>query len=56
VITGADLTVSVNMAEPVPAAFVAVSVTVNVPAAVGMPEIVPVDVFTDRPAGSDEAP
>ena len=36
----------------VPAAFVAVTVTVVVrPMAVGMPEISPVEVFTERPAG-----
>ena len=54
-ITGADgpaaLTVKESVAVPVPPAFVAPMVTEDVPAAVGVPEITPVDVFTERPAG-----
>ena len=41
---------------PVPPAFVALSVTVEIPAACGIPEITPVMVLTDRPAGRPEAP
>jgi hypothetical protein len=48
--------VSVRSAVPVPAAFVALRVTVEVPAAVGVPEINPVPVFTDSPAGNPVAP
>jgi hypothetical protein len=56
IITGAGTeTVSVRVAEPVPAVFVALSVTVDVPAPVGVPEIIPVDVFTDSPAGNPVA-
>ena len=47
--------VSVRVAVPVPVALVALSVTVDVPAAVGVPEIIPVDVFTDSPAGNPVA-
>ena len=57
VITGtAGLIVSVSVAVPVPLAFVALSVTAEVPVAVGVPEINPVPVFTDRPAGNPVAP
>ncbi len=49
-------TVSVRVAVPVPALFVAVSVIVFVPAAIGVPEIRPVDVLTDTPAGKPVAP
>lgn len=41
---------------PVPEAFVADKVTVNVPEAVGVPEITPVAVFTLNPAGNPVAP
>jgi hypothetical protein len=43
--------VSVNVAEPVLPAFVALIVTVEVAAAVGVPVISPVDVLTLKPAG-----
>jgi hypothetical protein len=57
VITGvATVIVSVRVALPVPLAFVALSVTVDVPAEVGVPEISPVVLFTDNPAGSPVAP
>jgi len=48
---GAGLMVKVKVALPVPPALVALMVTVYVPAVVGVPEITPVLVFTDRPAG-----
>ena len=44
--------VSVRVAFPVPALFVALNVTVHVPAAVGVPEINPVPLFTVKPAGN----
>jgi hypothetical protein len=53
---GAGLTVIVRVPFPVPPALVALSVTVEVPAAVGVPEIRPVPVFTDKPAGNPVAP
>jgi hypothetical protein len=57
--TGAEgivvLTVSVNVLLPVPPAFVAPSVTVEVPDAVGVPEMRPVLVLTDKPAGNPVA-
>jgi hypothetical protein len=60
VITGAPgraaLTVSARDALPVPPLFVALNVTVEVPAAVGVPEIRPEAVFTVRPAGNPVAP
>ena len=43
--------VKVKVALPVPPALVALMVTLYVPAVVGVPEINPVLVFTDRPAG-----
>ena len=49
-------TVSVTDVLPEPALFVAVTVTVEVPAVVGVPEIRPVVVLTARPAGSPDAP
>jgi hypothetical protein len=56
VITGAAVViVSVRVALLVPPALVALSVTVELPAAVGVPEISPVAVFTDKPAGKPEA-
>jgi hypothetical protein len=45
-------TVIVNVAVPVPPAFVAPSETVEIPVAVGVPEITPVLVLTLRPAGN----
>ena len=57
VITGAaTLTVSVSVAVPVPVPLVALIVTLEVPAAVGVPEIRPVLEFTVIPAGSPVAP
>jgi hypothetical protein len=53
---GTAVTVSVRVAVPVPAVFVALSVIVETPPAVGVPEIRPVVVFTVRPAGSPVAP
>jgi len=54
--TTGDATLSVRLALPVPALFVALRVTVDVPAAVGVPEIKPVVLFTVRPAGNPVAP
>ena len=51
----AGLIVNVKVALPVPPALVALMVTLYVPAVVGVPEITPVLVFTDRPAGSTPA-
>ena len=48
--------VSDRLAVPVPPVLVALNVTVDVPAAVGVPEINPDVVFTDRPAGNPVAP
>jgi hypothetical protein len=57
VITGAPTAiVSVRVAWPAPLALVALSVTVEVPAAVGVPEINPLVVLTDNPAGNPVAP
>jgi hypothetical protein len=53
--TPAGATVSVRVALPVPPAFVAPSVTVEVAAAVGVPEISPVVVLIDKPAGKPVA-
>ena len=47
--------VKVSVALPVPPALVALIVTLNVPAVVGVPEINPVLVFTLRPAGNPVA-
>jgi len=48
--------VSDRVALPVPPLFVALSVTVEVPAAVGVPEIKPVEVLIVTPAGNPVAP
>ena len=48
--------VRVSVALPVPPALVALIVTEEVPAAVGVPEITPVLVFTESPAGRLLAP
>jgi hypothetical protein len=57
VITGiAELTVTVRVAVLVPAAFVALIVTGVVAAAVGDPEITPVAVLIESPAGMPVAP
>jgi len=53
---GGGLIVKVSVAVPVPLAFVALIVTLYVPAAVGVPEIKPVFVLTVRPAGRPVAP
>lgn len=47
----AGLMVRTNVAVPVPVAFVAPIVTLDVPAAVGVPVTDPVDVLTESPAG-----
>ena len=49
------LTVIVSVAVPVPPAFVAPRLTVEVPVAVGVPEITPVVVFTVSPVGKPVA-
>jgi hypothetical protein len=56
VITGlATVTVSTKVAVPEPAALVAPIVTLEVPAAVGVPEMIPVVVATLKPAGNPVA-
>jgi hypothetical protein len=52
---GTALTVRASVAAPVPFALVAPIVTLVVPETVGVPLITPVDVLTERPAGSGEA-
>jgi hypothetical protein len=48
--------VQLNAADPAaPVESVAVTVTFDVPAVVGVPEIRPVDELMDRPAGSPVA-
>ncbi|MGA2986785.1 MAG: hypothetical protein ABSG32_23540 [Terriglobia bacterium] len=47
--------VSVKAALPVPAALVALRVTAEVPVDVGVPEIKPVVLLTDSPAGNPVA-
>ena len=57
--TGAEaegLTVITNVAEPVPALFVAETVTLDVPATVGVPVIAPLVVLRFSPAGKPVAP
>jgi hypothetical protein len=57
VMTGAPaVIVRVSVALPVPVLLVALNVTVEVAAAVGVPEISPFVVFTDNPAGKPVAP
>ena len=57
VMTGAaGLIVSDKLVLPVPPAFVALMVTLGLPAAVGVPEMTPVEVLTVRPAGKFVAP
>ena len=53
---GGELMVKVSVAVPVPALFVALIVTDDVPAVAGVPEISPVEVFTDNPDGKPVAP
>ena len=59
VITGlggrAGLIVKLKVAVPVPPLLVALKATLEVPEAVGVPEISPVAVLIDRPAGSPVA-
>ena len=52
---GGGLIVKVRVAVPVPPLLVALSVTVDVPAVVGVPEIKPVPVLTRRLAGNPVA-
>jgi hypothetical protein len=47
--------VSIRVALPVPEALLAPTVTVEVPTAVGLPEISPVVALTDKPAGNPVA-
>ena len=54
--TGIADTLRVRMAEPVPAALVAVIITVKEPTAVGIPLMIPVAGLTDRPPGKPDAP
>jgi hypothetical protein len=49
------LAVSVSVAVPVPPALLALSVTEDVPVAVGVPEITPVVVLTLNPEGNPVA-
>jgi hypothetical protein len=57
VITGDDaVIVSSKVALPFPLRLAALNVTVEVPAAVGVPEILPVLLFTLSPAGKPVAP
>ena len=51
----AGLTVKVNVLVPVPPALVALRATLEVPAVVGVPEMSPVAVLMDRPAGNPVA-
>jgi hypothetical protein len=55
-IGGAGLMVSVRVALPVPPLLLALRVTVDVPAALAVPEIKPVDVLTVKPVGKPDAP
>ena len=56
VITGAGgFTVKVKVAVPVPPALVALKLTFEVAAVVGVPEISPVPVLIDKPAGKPVA-
>ena len=52
---GGGWIVRARAALPLPPALVALSVTVEVPAAVGVPEIKPLVALTARPAGSPVA-
>jgi hypothetical protein len=55
VTTGAAATVIVRILVADPPALVALKVTAEVAAAVGVPEILPLVAFTIRPAGSPVA-
>jgi len=50
------VTVRFKVALPVPPLLIALKVTLEIPAPVGVPEIKPEVVFTVRPAGNPEAP
>ena len=52
---GADEMVKTRDAVPVPPALVALKATVETPAAAGVPEMRPVVVLTDMPAGKPAA-
>lgn len=54
--TGALAIVNIREALPVPPLLVALTVTLEVPATAGVPEIRPVEVLTARPAGRPDAP
>ena len=54
--TNTGVTVSVSVPLPVPPLLVALTVTVEIPAAVGVPEINPVPLLTVSPAGNPVAP
>jgi hypothetical protein len=59
VITGiasGAVTVKISGALPVPPLLVALNVTAEIAAPVGVPEIKPEAVFTARPAGNPDAP
>src|SRR5579862_8805842 len=49
------LMVKVSVAAPVPPELAALKLTLDVPAVVGVPEIMPVEVSTDNPPGSPVA-
>ena len=51
-----EFIVSVSVAVPVPLLLVALKLTAEVPAAVGVPETSPVVVLTVKPAGNPDAP
>ena len=51
----APVMVSVSVPLPVPPLLVALSATVDVPADVGVPDISPVPLFTDKPPGNPVA-
>ena len=55
VITGIAVTTMLRALVLFPAAFVALTVKLNVPAVVGVPDITPVDAFKLRPAGNVRA-
>jgi hypothetical protein len=56
IVGAAGFTVSVRVALPVPPLLVALTVTVEVAAVVGVPEINPDPVLTVSPAGNPVAP
>ena len=52
---GSEFTVNFKGALPVPPLLVALTITLEVPAPVGIPEIKPETLFTVRPAGNPVA-